>query len=342
MLFTPEAIFPGSVDTYVVWRQEEGISDTTIGHEVVFLRGVCDWATQRRGKGGIPLLPFNPIADARRIRSEEPNTPDMTPERFLRIYRQADRVDMQGLLRPLLMLVNEHGWRLSAWCKMWASDIDLRPWSPRPGVVWPHGRIRKRRANNKGRKKDKWVPLTRRSRRAAVRLLRRAGVIGDTPIFQAPKVDGPWQPQHALDLLHRAELAVSHAERLAFLHSQAVVVADRVRVRIGRADYPLAEYLHRHGDKVAASLRFAAKLVGRVNEAMGWAWSASLEPETGFGYHSMRRAWGSARKDEPLVDVAEAGDWHPGTLLGHYQKPDPETTLRVVLGGKRRAAGRQT
>lgn len=61
--------------------------------------------------------------------------------------------------------------------------------------------------------------------------------------------------------------------------------------------------------------------------------------ETGFGFHSMRRAWGSARKDEPLVDVAEAGDWHPGTLLGHYQKPDPETTLRVVLGGRRRAAG---
>lgn len=63
---------------------------------MVFLRGVCDWATRRRGEGGAPLLPFNPIADAKRIRSEEPNTPEMTPERFLRIYRWAERVDMQG------------------------------------------------------------------------------------------------------------------------------------------------------------------------------------------------------------------------------------------------------
>lgn len=49
---------------------------------------------------------------------------------------------------------------------------------------------------------------------------------------------------------------------------------------------------------------------------------------------------GIGPQDEPLVDVAEAGDRHPGTLLGHYQKPDPETTLRVILGGMRRAAGR--
>jgi hypothetical protein len=40
-------------------------------------------------------------------------------------------------------------------------------------------------------------------------------------------------------------------------------------------------------------------------------------------------------KDEPLVDVAEAGDWHPATLLQHYQKPDPRTTLRVTLRAAR-------
>ena len=49
---------------------------------------------------------------------------------------------------------------------------------------------------------------------------------------------------------------------------------------------------------------------------------------------------GVGRKGEPRVHMAEAGDLRPGTLLGHYQKPDPETTLRVVLGGRRRGAGR--
>ena len=51
------------------------------------------------------------------------------------------------------------------------------------------------------------------------------------------------------------------------------------------------------------------------------------------GFHALRRKWATDRKGQPLVDVANAGDWHPATLLSHYQKADPATTLRVVLGG---------
>ena len=44
-----------------------------------------------------------------------------------------------------------------------------------------------------------------------MRLLRRSAAIGDTPLFRAPRAKGPWQIQHALDLLHRTE-AVATAE----------------------------------------------------------------------------------------------------------------------------------
>lgn len=269
------SIDPDTIEAYTDWRRGQGVSDTTIGHEIVFVRGVLTWGTTKRLPTGKPLLLFNPIAGVKRIRSDDPNTPVASQGDFLAIYRYADRVDAQKLLRPLLLLVHEHGWRLSAWCQLRASDFDLTPHQPLPGVVWPYGRIRKRAETDKKRK-GAWVPLTPRSRAAALLLLRRSSAIGDAYLFRAPRASGPWQIQHALDLLHRTE-AVATAE----LHRRKLL-ADEEEVRLG-------------------------------------------------GFHALRRKWGSDRKGEPLVDVAEAGQWHPATLLQHYQKADPATTLRVTL-----------
>ena len=251
-------IDPDTVERYMHWRRDQGIADTTIGHEVVFFRGVLDWATTRIGTDRKPILLFNPIAKVRRVRSANPRTPVASWGDFLRVYRYADRVDAQRLLRPVLMLAHEHSWRLSAWCQMQASDIDRKP-----GPYWPHGRIRKRAATDK-RGKEQWVPLTPRARRAIDRLIRRSGVIGDAYLFPAPRATGAWRADHALDLLHRAESLAG--------------------VELG-------------------------------------------------GFHALRRKWATDRKGQPLVDVANAGDWHPATLFSHYQKADPATTLRVVLGG---------
>jgi integrase len=235
---------------------------------VVFFRGVLDWATTRLGPQRKPILPFNPIARVKRVRSTNPRTPVATWNDFLRVYRYSDRVDSQRLLRSLLMLAHEHGWRLSAWCQLRASDVDRKP-----GRYWPHGRIRKRAATDK-KGKEQWVPLTPRARKAVDRLIRRSGVIGDAYLFPAPRATGAWRADHALDLLHRTEQLTAR------------------------------EY---QGEKHPAV-------------------------ELG-GFHALRRKWASDRKDQPLVDVANAGDWHPATLYSHYQKADPATTLRVVLGG---------
>lgn len=266
---------PESVGGYVEWRREQGIGDTTIGHELVFFRAVYEWGRKRK------LIPENPIEDVKRIRSVEPNTPVAEPATFALVYRYSDRADAQKLLRPMMMMAHEHGWRVGAWCNLSIADIDLRPRAFPDGTIWPFGAIRKDRQHDK-KKKGGWVPLTRRSRRAAVLLLRRRQAIGDVLAFPAPKARTgagaakPWRVEHAIVLLHRAE-ALATAE------------------------------LRRRG------------LLGEEEEV-------SLG-----GFHSLRRKWGSDRKDEPLVDVADAGDWHPATLLGHYQKPDPKTTLRVTL-----------
>jgi hypothetical protein len=334
------SIDPDKVEDYTAWRRRQGIADTTIGHEVGFLKGVFNWATKKRGPTGLPLMLFNPIGDRKRIRSVEPNAPVADDEWFLRTYRVADRADPRGLLRCMMMLCREHGWRLAAWCHLWASDIDLSR-----SDLFPYGRVRKRSANEKATKlaarkgkvgkKTKWVPLTPRSRNAAMRLLRRTKVVGNMYVFLAPSGRGPWQGQYALHLLHTAELLVGHPERLRFLRQSAKQVGDRVTIRKGRGIFTLEHYLARHGNLLTRDVHHTARLVAKVNEAMGWDWSASLEPERGRGYHSLRRKWGNDRKHEPLVDVAYAGDWHPGTLLNHYQREDPRTTLRVMLAGER-------
>jgi hypothetical protein len=318
-------------------RRIEPVGLTTVGHDVTFFKGVLTWATETFDAEGRPLLDRNPIRSFKRQRNASPNAPTAPVGWFSRVYRRADAVDSQGLLRPLLALAFVHGWRVSAWLEMWASDIDPRPCVV-DGAEWPFGRLRARGDTDKmGR--EAWVPMTRASQRAAVRLLQGTGVVGDAPVFVAPRAGGPWQPQHALDLLHRAELLAGHAERLAFLRGVAAEVGARVVVRIGRASYPLDEYLARHGAKVEAEPEHAANLVARVNDATGGAWRASIEPEPGRGFHSLRRKWGKDRKGLPLVDVAAAGRWHPGTLLNHYQEADAETTLDVV-SHRPRANGR--
>jgi integrase len=51
-------------------------------------------------------------------------------------------------------------------------------------------------------------------------------------------------------------------------------------------------------------------------------------------WHPYRRAWATARKHLPTVDVAAAGGWKDiGTLRLSYQHADPETTLRVLEAG---------
>jgi len=74
----------------------------------------------------------------------------------------------------------------------------------------------------------------------------------------------------------------------------------------------------------------------RVDVTRGWLLEAEeiagLDHPEGFGWHALRRAWATKRKDLPLKDVAAAGGWADTQALRIcYQHADPETTEAVVL-----------
>jgi integrase len=62
--------------------------------------------------------------------------------------------------------------------------------------------------------------------------------------------------------------------------------------------------------------------------------AAKVPKQAGGLFHPYRRAWATARKGMSIKDVAAAGGWKSeAVLLRHYQQPDDETMLAVVLGG---------
>jgi integrase len=59
---------------------------------------------------------------------------------------------------------------------------------------------------------------------------------------------------------------------------------------------------------------------------------AKLPKLDGSLWHAYRRGWATARKHHPLADVGQAGGWKTLSVLSDiYQRPDAETTRRVVL-----------
>jgi integrase len=63
---------------------------------------------------------------------------------------------------------------------------------------------------------------------------------------------------------------------------------------------------------------------------------AGLQALDGSDFHAYRRAWATARKHLPTVDVAAAGGWKDtATLLKHYQQAD-DSTLYAVMSEPRR------
>jgi len=61
---------------------------------------------------------------------------------------------------------------------------------------------------------------------------------------------------------------------------------------------------------------------------------ARVPKQQGSLWHAYRRAWATARKHLPDVDVAAAGGWKETSSLKRcYQQIDEVTMLEVVLGG---------
>lgn len=190
------------IDEFVHWRRAESpdVRAGTIGADIVFLQAVLNWATRVRLPTGKPLLTENAIRTYERPRTSNPRQPVVSYDRFLKLRKVADQVDPQHLFGPFLDLVEDRGWRVSALCGLWASDVDRHR-----AKTSPYGRLRKRGALDK-EGVEMWVPLTQRARQAIDLILKRNPVVGDRPLFPSPrKAERPWSRYHARDLLERAE-----------------------------------------------------------------------------------------------------------------------------------------
>lgn len=119
-------------------------SDRTIGADLEFLRRVCNWAfTVTRGNGK-PLLDAHPLTRYAVPRNANSRRPVATYDRYLAIREHADAVDRQRLFGAFLDLVEGLGWRVSALCSLWASDVDLVVTAFRPYGAFGSGRSRTR------------------------------------------------------------------------------------------------------------------------------------------------------------------------------------------------------
>lgn len=165
---------------------------TTIGADIVFLQTVLNWAVDGE------LIERNPIASFKAPKTRNPLQPVASVERFLRVYRQTQKVS--PLFRVFFGFIGEEvDWRVSAMCRLMISDIDLRARRKAP-----YGRVR--HPGDKGAD-ARWIALSPRGRRLLLRAMRIRNAIGDVYVFEAPKRPGqPWRRQYATSLLERAEV----------------------------------------------------------------------------------------------------------------------------------------
>lgn len=185
-------------------------SDTTIGSDLIFLASVLNWATHVRLPNGEPLLAANPINGYERPKNKNPRQPVATYDRYLLVRQFADDIDPQRLFSSFLDLVEGLGWRVSAICQLLASDFDRHS-----SEHAPFGRLKKRSETDK-EGVDMWVPLAQNTRTAIERILATNAVVGEMPLFPAPRAkDGnraaSWTRFHARNLLGRAEKAAGLA-----------------------------------------------------------------------------------------------------------------------------------
>ena len=296
----PEMITKGQISRFERLRREGRIelpkrrlvaapTLRTIGADIEFLAGVLNWAVQEG------LLPKNPIHGYESPKTPKPKRPVASYDRYERTREKADSVGEQRLFGPFLDLVEGLGWRVSAICQLWASDVDRST-----SVVAPFGRVRKRGEVDK-EGVDMWVPMSEDVRGAIDLVFERNPAIGDTPLFQASGGDSrrskPWTRWYARDLHERAQRGARYGYS-----------CPKCRTVLGNDQRECPNQKCGHVDRLPRDP--AERLVG---------------------FHAYRRKWATERKHLPVKDVAEAGGWLDTRSLERcYQQADEHTLLQVV------------
>lgn len=179
-------------------RNLQKVRNRSVQADEAFLNAVLNWASSL--DAGTKILPYNPMAGYTKPRELNPRRPRASWDVFVEVRKVADQVDRQKLFAGFLGLVEALGWRVSAVCQIRGSDIDRRRFENAP-----HGRLRKREESDKVGV-DQWVPLSEDARAALDLVFTRKPVVGDAPLFPAPRSKGrkPWSRHRAYRLLQKA------------------------------------------------------------------------------------------------------------------------------------------
>lgn len=232
-------------------------SDRAIEADFTFLQAAFNHATRVVRPNGKRLLEINPIRGYKAPRNKAPKRPVATYDRYEAVVAQADTVDPQGLFRGFMGLLEGLGWRVSALCGLAGADLDLGRTK-----TAPHGRIYKRPSLDK-EGSGGWVPMSESVRAAVDEILTRNAVLGDRPLFPAPrsKPGGPprcWSRYHARALLERAEAAAGldplvgsdfHAYRRKWATERKHLPAQDVAAAGAWGDLRSLETAYTHSDE---------------------------------------------------------------------------------------------
>ena len=152
------------------------VKDRAIERDMDWLVQVCNWAVKFRESGWY-LLSENPLRGFDIPTELNPRRSIVTRDWMEKVVKAAGPTP----LRAMLVIADEHGRRLSAIRQLQGSDIQLGR-----SETWPHGAIRWRRQSDK-LNKDWLVPMSARLRSEIDRHLAQYPVLGDAPLFPAPR-----------------------------------------------------------------------------------------------------------------------------------------------------------
>ncbi len=150
--------------------------------------------------------------------------------------------------------------------------------------------------------------------------------------------------QHQQDIGLRAEQRATITKAIQDFQSKVLDLQWRMQDQSQR----LASLLEKPAVDQAAALAQVDEVLGverevkrahitlliQIKNTLSAEQQAKLPKQQGSLWHAYRRAWATARKHLPDVDVAAAGGWKSTeTLRRCYQQPDADTMLAVVLSG---------
>lgn len=184
----------GVVDAYgkdvTELEKRRAVGERVCEKDLAFFRSVCKWATEWRDPNTKRfLLETDPTRGQQLPKVKNPSRPVATHDRFLRLLKVADQVEVamrlgkgskrvRSPLRELLVIAEGTGRRIGAIVRLHWSD-----WLPNE---WAYGALRWRAdADKLGRE---WVtPVSKEVKKAVERWRQQYPGVGEAPVFPSPK-----------------------------------------------------------------------------------------------------------------------------------------------------------